>query len=143
MLVRVSLWLGLLLSLPILALFALDSLLWLRCTADVTGKGKLENGLEWRIERRKCTASKEPYFDVLIGLPGKTASPALLARGEPMPVNVIMVDGAPAVILSGPLAGSGPSDVIALKLRKSGSPATRIDLEKLKRESSRHGGEKS
>lgn len=142
LLVRVALWLGIILTLPIISVFALEGLLRARCTTIPVASGLLDNHIAWRIERRECKGAPEPFHDVLIGLAGKTASPALLARGAPAPANVIMADGVPAVVLTGPLSGSGKPDVIPLKLRKSGSPAVRIDLEQMRQNAPEKSGVK-
>lgn len=131
---RALVWGGVLvalLALPVIALLVLEGLLAARCTTTRVAEGLLPGAIAWRIERRDCAGARAPFHDVLIGAKDKTMAVALTARAEPYPVGVVLRgEGRAEVALSGALPATGERHVM-LKLRRSGSPAERIDLEKL------------
>lgn len=131
---RVLVWGGLLaaiLALPIVAVLALEGLLASRCTSTEMASGALPGSIAWRIERRECAGAKTPFYDVLIGAERKTMAVALTSRVNPHPVGVALKgEGRAEIALSAPLGSTG-KPYVSVRLRRSGSPAERIDLEKL------------
>ncbi len=129
---RMGLLLGGLLSVPVIALLALEGALAVRCSSKVEASGVLIGKTLWRIERKDCVGAKVPFYDVMIGVEGKASASALTGRGEPRPVSV-EVSGADSakIALSGPLDDDARSSFVNVKLRGSGTPMERVDLETL------------
>lgn len=126
---RLGLVLVAVLALPVVALLVLEGVLAARCNTRIEGEGVLVGKTLWRIERKDCTGAKEPFYDVLIGVEGKSFASALTGRGEPRPVSVEALDGVMASIrLSAPVNGV---EAVSVNLRRSGTPKERIDLESL------------
>lgn len=133
---RVLVWgavLALILAVPIIAMLALEGILAARCTTREVSHGVVQGKVLWRIEQRDCAGAKLPFYDVLIGADGKTLASAVTGRGDPRPLDVVSAGENHAEIrLSGPVrAEAGQARSVFVKLRRSGSPSERIDLEKL------------
>ncbi|MCA0405491.1 MAG: hypothetical protein LCH39_05005 [Proteobacteria bacterium] len=130
-----------LLSVPIIAMLSLEGLLAARCATSTVSEGVVQGKVLWKIERRDCSGAKAPFFDVMIGADGKTFSPALTGRGEPRPLAVVSAgENRAEVRLSAPIRINGQeTSTLVVRLRRSGSPAERIDLEKLTAQASGGG----
>lgn len=132
---RSILWAGAalvaLLLLPIAAFEALNWRTVAACEAHIDGEGLLDGRLAWRITRTTCLNSATPFYDVAIGAEGKSLTTALTSHDGPIPLSVIS-SGAPneaIVLLDRPRSSTGEASAI-LRLRKSGSAAERIDLQR-------------
>lgn len=137
---RIGALLAVLLAIPVVALLVLENVLASRCNTKVEAQGVLIEKTLWRIERKDCVGAKLPFYDVLIGLDGKVFASALTGRGEPRPVSVEVMGKDVAIIqLSGPLGEPGGPQTVSLRLRRSGTPKERVDLESLVSAKSRGG----
>ena len=124
------------LALPIAAMGALESWVSARCTTTTLDEGVLMAKTLWRIERRMCKGVDAPFYEVQIGAEGKTMASAFTTRDEPRPVGVRLAgENRAEIALSAPLKlGVREVSSVDVRLRRSGSPAERVDLEKIKAE---------
>lgn len=118
-----------LMAAPVAALIALQAGVFAACSSATTAEGVLDGHLAWRVTRMTCRSGAAPYYDVAVGAEHKTMSTALVSRGAPIPLDVVRTgDGAVAVRLDRPRATTGEA-LVRLAVRRSGSPAERIDLQ--------------
>lgn len=119
-----------LLAIPVLAVLVLEGgLLW-SCTSITTASGVAEGHIAWRISRMSCRGSDQPFYDVAIGAEDKTLVTALTARGAPVPLAVVRLgEGRAGVRLDRMDATGAAQEIVSVRLRKSGSPIERIDLQ--------------
>lgn len=124
------------LALPIAAMGALEGWVSARCTTTMLGEGVLMAKTLWRIEQRRCKGVETPFYEVQIGAEGKSMASAFTTRDEPRPVSVrLSGENRAEILLSAPLKlGAREVSSVEVRLRRSGSPAERIDLEKIKAE---------
>jgi len=122
-----------LLSIPVLALMFMQAGVMLACSTETLAEGVAPGRVEWRITRMQCRNGREPFYDVAVGAEDKTLTTALTSRGTPVPLGVTRLDdGSIAVRLDGPRPGA-TEDVVRIRLRASGSPRERIDLQDAER----------
>jgi hypothetical protein len=127
---RLGLVLGGLLALPVVGLLILEGGVIAGCKTESVGSGVLEGNIAWRIDKSICRASKAPYYDVALGARDKPMATALVASGAPVPIAVARLpDGNVGVKLDRPWPGANADNVISIRMRKSGSPAERVDLQ--------------
>lgn len=119
-----------LLAIPVLAVLVLEGgLLW-SCTSKTVASGVAEGKIAWRISRMDCKGSDQPFYDVAVGAEDKTLVTALTARGAPVPLEVVRLgENRIGVRLDRPAPSGTTGDVVPVRLRKSGSPVERIDLQ--------------
>lgn len=118
------------LAIPVAAALLMETGLTWSCERKTLAAGKLQGKIEWRITTMTCRGSETPFYDVALGAEGKTISTALTTRGAPAPVEVIRLDeGRIGVRLERPLTGESGEAVIPVRIRRSGSPAERVDLQ--------------
>ncbi|MBL8588538.1 MAG: hypothetical protein JNK46_08415 [Methylobacteriaceae bacterium] len=129
---RVIYWgLGLsaLLAAPIVAVLAMQSVLFMSCSTEKLADGVLSGHIAWRITRMQCGEGADVFYDVAIGAEDKTLTTALTSRGSPAPVEVVRLEeGIVGVRLDRPPTG-GVEGLVKIGLRRSGSPKERIDLQ--------------
>jgi len=135
---RIALRLGLILvvlmTIPVVALFVMEGSVIAGCTTVSTKQGVAEGNVAWRIQAMRCRASETLYYDVAMGAKDKTLATALTSFGSPVPLGVIRrPDGAIAVTLDKPWPAPDSETNVPIRLRRSGSPAERIDLQALER----------
>ncbi|HRK24952.1 MAG TPA: hypothetical protein PLQ11_08365 [Beijerinckiaceae bacterium] len=117
------------LAIPVVGLMLLQAGVLLACSTETVAEGVAEGRIEWRITRMQCRNGAEPFYDVALGAEDKTLSTALTSRGAPVPTGVIRVDeGLVGIRLDRPRVGTA-EDVVVVRLRRSGSPQQRIDLQ--------------
>lgn len=127
---RLGLILGGLLALPVIGVLVLEGGVISGCKTENIGAGVLEGNIAWRIDKSVCRASKAPFFDVSLGAKDKPMATALVSTGEPVPVSVTRLpDGNVGVKLDRPWQGASADNVVSIRMRKSGSPAERVDLQ--------------
>ena len=127
--VKVALILVALLCVPVIGLILLQVGVFAACTNEVQVKGVATGHLEWRVTKMVCRNGAVPYYDVAIGAEGEVMSTALTAHGSPIPIEVTRFDDSTALIkLDRPRVATGETEV-KVKLRRSGSPSQRIDLQ--------------
>lgn len=126
--IRAALVLVGLLTIPVVALVLLQAGLFLACDTATIASGVAPGKLEWRITRMQCRNGKDAFYDVAVGAEDKTLSTALTSRGSPVPLGVVKLqDGTIGVELD--RAQPDGSTVVPVRLRASGSPKERIDLQ--------------
>lgn len=127
---RLGLILGGMLALPVVVMLILEGGVMSGCKTENLGAGVLEGNIAWRIDKSLCRASKAPFFDVSLGAKDKPMATALVSVGEPVPVAVIRLpDGNVGVRLDRQWQGAGADNIVSIRMRKSGSPAERFDLQ--------------
>ena len=118
-----------LMAAPVAALIALQAGVFAACASATMAEGVLDGHVAWRVTRMTCRGSEAPYYDVAVGAEHKAMATALVSRGAPVPLEVVRTaDGAVAVRLDRARTGTGEA-LARLNLRRSGSPAERIDLQ--------------
>ena len=118
-----------LLALPVIALMFLQAGVLFACSTETIASGVASGHIEWRINRMQCRNGKQPFYDVAVGAQDKTLITALTSRGAPVPLGVAPVDeGTIAVKLDRVREGTNDTEV-RIKLRRSGSPRERVDLQ--------------
>ena len=118
-----------LLAAPIVALLALEGGVQLACATDVVASGVAPGKIAWRISRMQCREGQPAFYDVALGALDKPMSTALTSRGRPVPLDVYRIDEKTVgVRLDAPRPGSADS-FVPVRLRGSGSPRERIDLQ--------------
>jgi hypothetical protein len=118
-----------LLSVPVIGLILLQLGVLAACSGETLASGVASNHLQWRITKMTCRNAAAAYYDVAIGAEGETMSTALTSQGQPIPLEVKRVDDTTAGIkLDRPRVATG-EDVVKIKLRRSGSPSQRVDLQ--------------
>lgn len=125
---KLGLVLGAMLAAPVVAYLGLQSWLVAACVTAPVAEGELEGKVVWRITRMTCGEGATPFFDVAVGARDKTLSTALTARGAPAPVSVERL-GEDRIGVRFDSPPQGVPHPTPVRLRKSGSPAERIDLE--------------
>ena len=124
---RLGLILGAMLALPVIGLLVLEGGLIAGCRTENVASGVLDGTLAWRIDKSVCRASKAPFYDVAIGAKDKPMATALTSTGEPVPLTVTRLpDGAVSIGLDRPWRNASS---VTIRLRKSGAPAERFDLQ--------------
>ena len=123
------LWAGALAAMcaaPVVAFLAVDRIVALGCNVAHIDGGPVDGAIEWRLDRVACAAGT--YFDLSLGARGKHLSPALITRGAPLPVAVERTGETGVLVrFAAPLADG--RETVSIRLRRSGSPAERIDLQ--------------
>jgi hypothetical protein len=117
-----------LLAIPVIGLMLLQAGVVVACDTRVTANGVAQGQLQWRVTQMSCRHAA-PYYDVAIGAKGMTLSTALTSQGAPIPTAVSRLDDRTVrVSLDRARVADGATHV-DVKLRRSGSPAERIDLQ--------------
>lgn len=117
------------LAIPVVALMLLQAGVLFACTTETVAGGVAEGRIEWRITRMQCRNGREPFYDVAVGAEDKTLSTALTSRGAPIPLDVVKLDdGLVGIRLDRNRTGTG-ENMVAVRLRRSGTPQQRIDLQ--------------
>ncbi len=112
--------------LPVAGFIALDRWTQACCTEATVASGRLEGALVWRIGRADCTGGQTPFYDVSVGADGHALATAATSRDAPVPLDVRRVDADHiGVTLDRPWRGK---TLVAIRLRRTGGPAERIDL---------------
>ena len=124
----IGLVLGVMLAAPVVGYWALQVWLISACDTRTIASGEVDGPIAWRISRMECGNGAAPFYDVQIGARDKTLTTALTARGAPAPVSVERLDGSRLGVRfeSPPPGVAHPTPI---RLRRSGSPAERVDLE--------------
>ena len=118
-----------LLSVPVIGLILLQLGVLAACSSEVAASGVESGHLQWRVTKMTCRNAAAPYYDVAIGAEGEVMSTALTSQGQPIPLGVTRIDETTAGIkLDRPRVATG-EDVVKIKLRRSGSPSQRVDLQ--------------
>lgn len=118
-----------LLCIPVVGLMLLQIGVFAACSDEIVASGVAPGHLQWKITRMQCKNGVEPFFDVALGAEGETLSTALTSRGAPIPLEVTRLeDQAAGVRLDRPRVSTGES-LVRIKLRRSGSPSERVDLQ--------------
>ncbi|HEY8160801.1 MAG TPA: hypothetical protein VIF34_00825 [Methylocystis sp.] len=112
--------------LPIVGFVALDIWTGRRCAESTVATGRLDGAIAWRISRIDCKDVAWPFYDVSVGAEGHALATAMTSRGAPVPLGVrrLGTDGI-GVTLDRPWRGE---TVVAIRLRRTGGPAERIEL---------------
>lgn len=112
--------------LPIIGFIALDIWAGRRCAESTVATGRLDGAIAWRIGRIDCEGVASPFYDVSVGAEGHALATAVTCRGAPVPSGVrrLGTDGI-GVTLDRPWRGE---TVVAIRLRRTGGPAERIEL---------------
>ena len=118
-----------LLSVPVIGLILLQLGVLAACSGETLASGVAPNHLQWRITKMTCRNAAAPYYDVAIGAEGETMSTALTSQGQPIPLEVTRVDEATAGIKLDRSRVATGEDLVKIKLRRSGSPSQRVDLQ--------------
>ena len=127
---RGGLVLSVLLAIPVIGVFVLQGSLMQFCDTRTLATGVADGKIEWRITSMDCKGSPAPFYDVAFSAEDKTLITALTTRGAPAPIEVFRLDEGHIGIRLEQAPGLPHSgEVIAVRLRKSGSPAERIDLQ--------------
>lgn len=117
------------LCVPVIGLILLQFGVFAACENTDMAKGVAPGHLQWRVTKMVCRNGALPYYDVAIGAEGETMSTALTSHGAPVPLEVMRSDDATALVkLDRPRVATG-EDSVKIKLRRSGSPAERVDLQ--------------
>ena len=117
------------LAVPVLAALLMEGGLVWSCARKTLATGALPGKIEWRITAMTCRASDVPFYDVALGAESKTISTALTTRGAPAPVEVIRLDEGRIGVRLDKKDGESEGAIIPVRVRRSGSPAERIDLQ--------------
>lgn len=111
---------------PIVAYLGLEAWSAKRCTSATVAEGKLDGALAWRITRSDCAGASAPYYDVSVGAEGHVPATAVTSRGAPVPRSVRrLAEDRLGVELDRPWRGE---TMVVVRLRRTGGPAERIDL---------------
>lgn len=127
---RGGLLLSVMLAIPVIGVFVMqESLMW-SCTTQTLATGIADGKIEWRITSMKCKGASAPFYDVAIGAEDKTLVTALTTIGAPAPIDVTRLDeGRIGVRLENAPGYPRSGEIIPVRLRRSGTPAERIDLQ--------------
>jgi len=127
---KLGLVLGGLLAFPVVALLVLEGSVIAGCTTTRVAEGVAEGKIAWQIDKSICRGSELPYYDVAFGAVDKPIATALTTRGAPIPVAVLRLDqDRIGVQLDRPWDKADARNIVAVRMRRAGSPAERIDLE--------------
>lgn len=111
---------------PLAGLLVLNGWTQARCAGTTVAAGLLEGALAWRIDRTDCEGAAAPFYDVLVGAQGHALATAATSRGAPIPLGVRRIDAERiGVTLDRPWRGAV---IAAIRLRRTGGPAERVDL---------------
>ena len=127
---KLGLVLGAMLVLPVVGYLVLEGGVVSGCATSTIGSGVTHSNIAWRIDKSVCRASKAPFYDVALGAKDKPMATALTSSGAPIPLDVkALPDGNIGIVLDRPWEKADSQNVIAIRMRKSGSPAERFDLQ--------------
>lgn len=127
---KLALVLGTLLTIPVVALFVVEGSVIAGCTTVDTRTGIAEGNIAWRIQTLRCRGSERPYYDVAFGAKDKTMATALTSFGSPVPLEVKRLpDGRVGVVIDRPWPSDHGLTTVPIAVRRSGTPAERIDLQ--------------
>lgn len=119
-----------LLFVPVIGLILLQIGVFAACSDQTIASGVESDHLQWRVTKMECRNGVEAFYDVAIGAEGQTLSTALTSRGSPIPLGVFRIEeNVAGVRLDRPRAGGAGEDVVRIKLKRSGSPSERVDLQ--------------
>lgn len=111
---------------PIAGFVALDMWTAKRCAETTVATGRLDGAIAWRIGRTACEGTAAPFYDVSVGAEGRALATAATSRGAPVPLDVRRLGSDRiGVTLDRPWRGE---TVVAIRLRRTGGPAERLDL---------------
>lgn len=118
------------LTLPVVAFLALDIGANTVCRHSDGIGGVLPGKIMWRSVEVTCGSNGVRYFDVSLGAVGKPLITAITSNAGAVPLAVDRLeDGRVVVRFDRPVGVDGGTDVF-VKLKATGSPAERIDLQK-------------
>lgn len=127
--VKAALLLCALLAVPVIGLVALQGSVQMACVTDVVASGVATGKIAWKITRMQCRDGQLPFYDVAFGAAEKPMTTALTSRGTPAPLDVFRIDEKTVgVRIDSPRPGTQDT-VVPIRLRASGSPRERIDLQ--------------
>jgi len=126
---RGGLLLSAMLAIPVIAVFVMQSSLMRSCTTQTLATGVADGKIEWRITSMDCKGASAPFYDVAIGAEDKTLVTALTTIGAPAPIDVIRLDEGRIGVRLENVPGPRSGEIIPVRLRRSGTPAERIDLQ--------------
>lgn len=118
------------LALPVVAFLALDLGASAMCRQSDGSGGVLPGKIMWRAVEFDCGGDGKRYFDVSFGAVGKPLTTAITSNAGAAPLAVERLeDGRVSVRFDRPVTADG-SDRVIVRLKTTGSPAERIDLQK-------------
>lgn len=127
---KLGLVLGAMLVLPVIGYLVLEGGIISGCATSQIGAGVTDGNIAWRIDKSVCRASKAPFYDVALGAKDKPMATALTSSGQPVPLSVkSLPDGNIGVTLDRPWEKADAQNMVTIRMRKSGSPAERFDLQ--------------
>lgn len=120
--------LGALLAAPVLGFLALDWRSAAACRPVTVDGGVLPGNIQYRVELFTCGAAATVYHDVALGAVGKPLSTAVTANNGAVPIGVARAATGEVIVRFDRPVLDGARE-IAVPLKTTGSPRTRIDLQ--------------
>lgn len=118
-----------LLCAPVIGLALLQIGVFSACGDQTTASGVASGRLQWRVTKMTCRNGATPYFDVAIGAEGEMLATALTSHGSPVPLEVTRLDDSTAAVRLDRARAATGETLVRIKLRRSGSPSERVDLQ--------------